>query len=116
MDRHAASDPAAGESRQVRVSKHGYDEIAADEIAVAEVLGGVASAYAVEDYPEAERGPRILVPQQDGKGRPIHVVWGIQKGRDGPPVLIWLTALTLDAGLLTFESGSHDAQNHQAHS
>jgi hypothetical protein len=36
----------------MRISEHGYDELAADDISIKDVLHGVAEADLVEDYPE----------------------------------------------------------------
>jgi hypothetical protein len=73
---------------KVRVSDHGYDELLDDDILVINVLDGVQSAILVEDYPEFGKGPSVLVLQQDAAGRPIHVVWGIPKGRTEPAVVV----------------------------
>ena len=73
---------------KVRVSDHGYDELV-DDILVIDVLDGIQSAILVEDYPEFGKGPSVLVLQQDAAaGRPIHVVWGIPKGRAEPAVVV----------------------------
>ena len=72
----------------VRISDHGYDELAADGIYASEVLSGLATAQLVEDYPEYGKGPCVLVLQADRQGGPVHVVWGIPKGSTGPAVLI----------------------------
>lgn len=40
---------------QVRISEHGYDEFAVDEIYARDVLTGVSSATVVEDYPAFPR-------------------------------------------------------------
>lgn len=74
--------------RKVRVSDHGYDELAADGILAREVLAGVETAQVLEDYPEYPKGPSILVLQRDEAGSPIHVVWGIPKGKTSPAVLV----------------------------
>jgi hypothetical protein len=74
--------------RAVRVSDHGYDQLAADGILMREVLGGVEKAQVLEDYPDYPKGPCVLVLQRDEGGKPIHVVWGIPKGQDSPAVLV----------------------------
>jgi hypothetical protein len=73
---------------EVRVSLHGYDELAADTIRVHDVVDGLGAAVVVEDHPNYPKGPCLLVLEQNGDGRPIHVVWGIPAGQDSPAVLI----------------------------
>jgi hypothetical protein len=84
---------AAGE---VRISEHGYDELASDGIAVRDILDGVATAVVVEDYPTFGKGPAVLVLEFDAQGKPVHVVWGVPKGHTSPAVLV--TAYRPDPG------------------
>jgi hypothetical protein len=72
----------------VRISEHGYDEMAEDGIPVRDTLAGVASAVVVEDYPEFGKGPSVLVMQSDRAGEPVHVAWGIPRGHSSPAVLV----------------------------
>lgn len=72
----------------VRISEHGYDELAEDGLSAREVIGGVPEAILVEEYPEFPKGPCALFLQKDRMGTPVHVVWGIPKGHDKPVVLV----------------------------
>lgn len=72
----------------VRISAHGYDELAVERIPVRDVLAGVVSGVVVEDYPTFSKGRAVLVLQFDRDARPVHVVWGIPKGFASPAVVV----------------------------
>lgn len=58
----------------VRISAHGYDELAEDDIRVRAILASIETAILLEDYPDFHKGASVLVLQQDNKGNPVHVV------------------------------------------
>lgn len=73
---------------KVRVSEHGYDELADDALSAREIVSGVPGGSVIEEYPSYPKGPCALFLQQDSRGGPVHVVWGIPKGYDEPAVLV----------------------------
>jgi hypothetical protein len=73
---------------EARPSLHGFREMAADDILIDDLVDNIGSAVVIEDYFDATRGPTVLVLQTDMAGRPVHVVWGVRKGSEGPAVLV----------------------------
>ena len=73
---------------EYRVSRHGFRELAADDIVAEDVIVGIGFAVVVEDYPDSRKEPSVLVLQQDRNGRPIHVMWGVPKNTGTPAILV----------------------------
>lgn len=73
---------------EVRISVHGYEELAEDGLLASEVVDGLVEAVVIEDDPTYPKGAFVLVLQRDRLGSPIHVVWGIPRGQTSPAVLV----------------------------
>jgi hypothetical protein len=76
------------EKGEIRISEHGYEELAADGLLAREVVDGLKGASVLEDYPEFHKGPSVLVLEEDRTGLPVHAVWGIPRGDQSPAVLV----------------------------
>lgn len=72
----------------VRISDHGYDELAADGLTAREIVEGVGTAEVVEEYPNYPKGPCVLLLQQANNGRVVHSVWGVPANHSSPAVLV----------------------------
>ena len=60
--------------REVRIPTHGYDELAADDILVRDILAGVQDGVIVEYYPNYPKGPCVLFCSGTNKvGRPCRL-------------------------------------------
>ncbi|MGH6919528.1 MAG: DUF4258 domain-containing protein [Geminicoccaceae bacterium] len=73
---------------EVRISDHGYDELADDGISAGEVVPGLEGAVVVEDYRHGPRGRSVLVLLRGADGGPVHVVWVIAAGNSTPAVMV----------------------------
>jgi hypothetical protein len=80
--------------------------LAADDILLDDILAGIDAAVVVEDYRDAQRGPSILLLQQDATGRPVHVVWGLSATE--APLAVLVTAYRPDHSKVV--SGFHEAE------
>jgi hypothetical protein len=76
------------EGGNVRVSAHGFEELANDDIFLVEILDGLDAAAAVEEYPDYHKGPCILVRQTLDDGSAVHVLWGVAKNSSDMATLI----------------------------
>jgi hypothetical protein len=70
------------------VSRHGFRELAADDIIAHDAIAGIQTAVVVEDYPDSRKEPSVLVLQPDRDGRPIHVMWGVPRKAGRPAILV----------------------------
>jgi len=61
----------------VRVSAHGFEELADDDISLTELLDRIELAQWVEEYQDYHKGPCVLVLQLLPPNEPVHVLWGI---------------------------------------
>lgn len=73
---------------EVLISEHGYEEAAADNIGIDDIMKGIANGQVIEHYPEYHKGPCVLLLQKDKTGKPVHVLWGIPTGCSSPAVVI----------------------------
>lgn len=76
------------QQRDIRISEHGYDELADDDITVREIISGSDKAFVIEEYPDYPKGQCVLVLQNDRACLSIHAVWGIPHGLSSHAVLV----------------------------
>jgi hypothetical protein len=73
---------------KVRISAHGFDELADDDISLTELLNSIEQARWVEEYQDYHKGPCVLVLQILPGDTPVHALWGIAKNSPGEATLI----------------------------
>jgi len=72
----------------IRISEHGYDELAEDGLTAREIIASFYDAELIEEYADYPKGHCVLVLQKDRNNGLVHVVWGIPRGYTEPAVLI----------------------------
>ena len=73
---------------EVRLSLHGFRELAADDIVLDDIIASVENAIMIEENLSFAKGPCVLVLQRDRENRPVHVLWGIPNEQSTPATLI----------------------------
>jgi hypothetical protein len=73
---------------RVKISEHGYDELAVDGISAREIVEGLQDALQIVEYPSFAKGPCVLVRRRDLQGNAVHAVCGIPRNEIAPAVLI----------------------------
>jgi Domain of unknown function (DUF4258) len=76
-----------------RFSQHGDEEMREDRIFPTALLQSVATAVVVENYPDAWKGPSVLL-LQEFEGLKFHAIWGLSKTT--PDVATLVTAYVPD--------------------
>lgn len=84
-----------------RVSVHGFEELASDDISLADLVEAMSSAVPVEEYPDYHKGPCVLVLHRQGDGSAVHALWGI--AMNGPDMATLITAYRPDPARWTVD-------------
>ena len=70
------------------MSDHAFDKGRRRGIIGFDIINGVTRGIVVEDYPDAFKGPSVLLLQNIRKDLLIHVLWGVSKSNLGVASLI----------------------------
>jgi hypothetical protein len=76
-----------------RFSIHGDEEMREDGIFPTALVDSLSAAIVVEDYPDAWKGPTVLL-LQEFEGLKFHAIWGLSKTT--PDVATLITAYVPD--------------------
>ena len=76
---------AAGKSL---VTEHCQKSLLDDDVDLDEVLDSIDTALVVEDYPNAFKGPSVLLLHKIRNELLVHVLWGLSKSNHGVASLI----------------------------
>jgi hypothetical protein len=81
------------EAGKFRFSIHGDDEMREDGIFLTALIDSLSAAVVVEDYPDAWKGPTVLL-LQEFEGLKFHAIWGVSKTT--PDIATLITAYVPD--------------------
>ena len=56
---------------KLRITEHGQEALLDDGIGLDEILLGIADAHEIEYYPDAFKGPSVLLLQKSGTTKPF---------------------------------------------
>ncbi len=76
------------DEQNILPSEHAFMALADDELGVLDITSQLHSAIIVEDYPDYQKGPAVLVMTESERVGWIHSVWGIPAGAKEPATLI----------------------------
>ena len=97
---------------EIRVSAHGYDELAADGILATDAITGLSRALIVEDYPTYSKGPAVLVLVRTRQGCRSTLCGVFPRGRIHPGFWSPRTGRTRRSGIQRSAGGRHEREGY----